>query len=384
MSPRTTTRSSVQRDSPTGLTGRQPTQEQKFPKSFNSPRAIQRLKQRMSSIGYVKSALAEEASVLPPSADEEVHDDANDDWNPTGFGDDEEDMRDHYSDHQAAPQSSSTVLVRYGRQQREKNKENVSDRRDEPTTEANRRFFNETQDGAERVEWDDDDEDNVKSQHQAPQMSPRRNKRARDEDDDEVSDVSDDSGFQEDRRPVNVNRREEARVPARKVRIRGSQSQPLRSSSPGEQLRRDASASALQRVSSPARNSRNNSQQGSSARPDADAIDYTQVNAIAKREVALRGPPKVQIRRPWSKEACKSLIDHIEMCGTSWAEIERKRDPLLAGRDQVGLKDKARNMKVDFLKSRLPLPVNFENVRLNRKQIETLHSLNIHYDQGGD
>ena len=62
-----------------------------------------------------------------------------------------------------------------------------------------------------------------------------------------------------------------------------------------------------------------------------------------------------QRRKPWSAEETDRLIELIEEHGVGWAHIMRAdaihRDgPLLQERGQVGLKDKARNMKMDYYK----------------------------------
>jgi hypothetical protein len=81
-------------------------------------------------------------------------------------------------------------------------------------------------------------------------------------------------------------------------------------------------------------------------------INVTQVNQIAKQVVAARAPRKVQRRRAWDPESCTRLIELIEdnRYQTKWSRIDKLQDPLLAGRDQVALKDKARNLKMDFVK----------------------------------
>jgi hypothetical protein len=94
---------------------------------------------------------------------------------------------------------------------------------------------------------------------------------------------------------------------------------------------------------------------------DADsAVPYQRINRVAKSFVAARGAHKVQVRRAWGKDATQRLIQLIEDddYGTSWAKIEKLHDPLLEGRGQVALKDKARNIKVDFLKCVVPLPTS--------------------------
>lgn len=66
-------------------------------------------------------------------------------------------------------------------------------------------------------------------------------------------------------------------------------------------------------------------------------------------------PKKIQVRKAWTDEETGTLLALIEEHGTSWRllkEIDDGNDghQMLQGRDQVALKDKARNMKLDFLK----------------------------------
>ncbi|KAK5260750.1 hypothetical protein LTR40_003571 [Exophiala xenobiotica] len=56
--------------------------------------------------------------------------------------------------------------------------------------------------------------------------------------------------------------------------------------------------------------------------------------------------------------------------------------PLLQSRDQVGLKDKARNIKLDFLKARRRLPRGFERVSIGDRMLNKLRELGIDYVEG--
>ena len=77
---------------------------------------------------------------------------------------------------------------------------------------------------------------------------------------------------------------------------------------------------------------------------------YNLANAAARQMTALQ--PKVpQVRRPWSEAEIVTLVELIGTFGCSWAVLKAEdNDHVLQNRDQVGLKDKARNMKFDFLK----------------------------------
>lgn len=79
---------------------------------------------------------------------------------------------------------------------------------------------------------------------------------------------------------------------------------------------------------------------------------YNEANSLAKERVALRNKT-VQTRRAWTENETQTLLDLIVDYGTSWAQLKRADDSdsgLLKDRGQVALKDKARNMKFDYLK----------------------------------
>jgi hypothetical protein len=107
--------------------------------------------------------------------------------------------------------------------------------------------------------------------------------------------------------------------------------------------------------------------------------NYREVNQISKNLSRLN-PPKPQTRKKWSSLEEEHLISLIQEVGCSWARIkkldEEQRD-ILALRDQVALKDKARNMKYDYLKAGVHLPDNFNNVALNARQKAKLRELGI-------
>ena len=70
--------------------------------------------------------------------------------------------------------------------------------------------------------------------------------------------------------------------------------------------------------------------------------------AATNRQRAIE--KKTQKRNPWSEEEEKKLVEMIGLYGCRWALIEREAPVPLADRGQVGLKDKARNMKFALLK----------------------------------
>lgn len=80
--------------------------------------------------------------------------------------------------------------------------------------------------------------------------------------------------------------------------------------------------------------------------------NYQKANEMAKRNVAVL-PKKVQTRKTWTDEETETLISLIGDHGISWKllkEQDNVHGSKLKNRDQVALKDKARNMKFDYLK----------------------------------
>ena len=86
--------------------------------------------------------------------------------------------------------------------------------------------------------------------------------------------------------------------------------------------------------------------------PLSQAQIYSNVNSVAKDRVADRSKAP-QSRRPWSELEIETLLKLIEHHGISYTRI-KKEDALdqsiLEDRDQVAIKDKVRNMKMDYLK----------------------------------
>lgn len=87
--------------------------------------------------------------------------------------------------------------------------------------------------------------------------------------------------------------------------------------------------------------------------PHSQAFDeYQRVRESAKQRVAVVTKP-LQSRNAWTSLETDMLHYLITEHGTSWKHLkdeDRKQGHVLEARDQVALKDKARNMKMDYLK----------------------------------
>ncbi|KFY66779.1 hypothetical protein V497_00726 [Pseudogymnoascus sp. VKM F-4516 (FW-969)] len=103
------------------------------------------------------------------------------------------------------------------------------------------------------------------------------------------------------------------------------------------------------------------------------ASQYQRVRETVRAQGAVHtGARKpTQRRTKWSEEETDGLIELIEQHGTSWSDLHRRGHEmgiLHESRDQVALKDKARNIKVDYLIARSELPRNFDGISLGQKE----------------
>jgi hypothetical protein len=196
------------------------------------------------------------------------------------------------------------------------------------------RAFIDTQDDAERItEFTQD----TQAENSAPQAftrsssSKRKRNQTADDDAGEQSDApTEDGGFQTDLRDLDPSQR--------------------RRSAP-----KTASPKKV-RIAEPARGS---PRQAGGDLPDTSVRDYAEQQQILNSQnvrtpqFAPRAHPRVNIGRiRWDPASEKRLQDMVAEFGPSWALIKRideEGDNLFEGRDQVALKDKARNMKVAMI-----------------------------------
>lgn len=79
--------------------------------------------------------------------------------------------------------------------------------------------------------------------------------------------------------------------------------------------------------------------------------NYKMAKELAKINTAARAKKKTQSRKPWTDLETEMLINLISEHGTSWKLLKDKDvGKVLVDRDQTALKDKARNIKFDYLK----------------------------------
>lgn len=245
--------------------------------------------------------------------------------------------------------------------EKEKNKENLDQRKETASGRPKTRSFIDRQKSAERVTWDDSQQSN--QQRSNSQKGKRRAQPPVEEE--EVSDPSEDESFQQNNRPLDVRKQptivptaqRRTNAPARKLSLRPAQ--PVRLSPPSDDEGEDTSqedddipGQIRQGVERHNRGTPAQSQPPS--RSQAQIAEQTKrINRLAKNQVRARAPTKVQTRRPWSEEETSTLIEYIMEHGTSYAfikNLDESDQKVLEGRDQIALKDKARNIKTDYLK----------------------------------
>ncbi|KAL8653898.1 MAG: hypothetical protein Q9226_003653 [Calogaya cf. arnoldii] len=187
------------------------------------------------------------------------------------------------------------------------------------------------------------------------------------------SDISEDEGFQQDTRPVTKR----STISEKDNNITANGQSPPKRARTGRERREAVEdgdlGGAMQRHNA------------ANAPPAASQVEvYRLANSTAKERVTLR-PRRTQTRKPWSLEETERFIELIEEFGLSWTVL-KQRDrlhndgPVLEDRDQVALKDKARNMKMDYLKISRSLPRHFRGVPLKASMVASLSSMGIDYD----
>ncbi|KAI5816333.1 hypothetical protein BZA77DRAFT_62976 [Pyronema omphalodes] len=107
-----------------------------------------------------------------------------------------------------------------------------------------------------------------------------------------------------------------------------------------------------------------------------DGDDYRRLSH-SSQPPKLRKPVKGRI--PWTEDAELRLIRLIGRFGNNWRAIEARGEPLLMGRDNVALKDKARNLKIKYLRNVPPfeLPIGFGDVPLDKRIREQLEQSGV-------
>ena len=234
--------------------------------------------------------------------------------------------------------------------------------------------FVDRQPNAERVTWSQDIDEGELEAH-----TTRRAKRSRQDVEGESED--DDEAFETDPRPIDRSRREQAVPPivqARSQLQRGQPSPKRPRTERREWAEEELVAAAVRRHEERRREEAQAEREGSQelqvvATQDEGPVQRTfqdealQSSAQAADEVPSSSYPFIhetaraamvryrvqggpQQRQKWSIDETEALINLIDKYGCSWSMILKKGQGVFAEtRDQVALKDKARNIKVELL-----------------------------------
>ncbi|OCK86289.1 hypothetical protein K432DRAFT_341654 [Lepidopterella palustris CBS 459.81] len=336
----------------------QPNRESKYrrsskgPKKSFDPAAITVIRSKLK-----KSRLQEQQN----QATEGNHDFQEDDWQPAPNDDDaamdnrledvnEESMPEEdgpNEDRNAGAPSSSAMLVKIFRRQEKNDKEN------------NRGKIFQPQQNRQKVQFGDGFESSQITQNTSRKQISlgRSNKRKAVEDD-----SSEEDGFEQDDRQVHQRRGRAS--PAKRPR-----SQTLMEPPQSHQPRRMAMIRGFDPIAI------DSSSEDEDEEPAPSAGDrYRQ----AKRYKVLR--PDLRERKPktpWNVDEEDALIEGVGTFGNRWAAIKNHYSQLLNGRDQVAIKDKARNVKFELLSLELGLPPGFDKVPLNAQLKQRLANKGI-------
>ena len=276
---------------------------------------------------------------------------------PQGFDNIRQDVDGGYDEQPRSAEEYAQVWTIYSN---ERNKENRP---------APKRRLVDSQPGARQMRWVDSQETEAgpstnkrKYQESAEEdeedeVDEEEEPREEAEEEEEEEEVSEDEGFQQDHRVADPARRLTATKARRQSPERDAPSPPKRQQI--ERSRNDPDREAArrrqQRAESATRASARREVVDEEEDEDDDAYPpptFPQASAVARVNVAhaqSRVSREPQRRIPWSEEDSMRLMDAIEQFGCSWSLIAKNVD-FDHPRDQVALKDKARNMKVTYLK----------------------------------
>jgi hypothetical protein len=270
--------------------------------------------------------------------------------NPHSFDNIRPDVDDEYGEQPRSAEEYAKVWTSYSN---ERNKENRP---------APKRRLVDPQPGARQMRWVDSQDTEAgpstnKRKYQEPAEEENEEEEAEEEEEEEEDEVSEDEGFQQDHRVADPARRLVAPKARRQSPVRDAPSPPKRQTI--ERSRNDSDREAARRQQTRAESATRAGARREVVDEEEDEDDdayppptFPQASVVARVNVAhaqSRMGREPQKRIPWSEEDSIRLIDAIEQFGCSWSLIAKNVD-FDHPRDQVALKDKARNMKVTYLK----------------------------------
>lgn len=258
------------------------------------------------------------------------------------------------------PRPTAEYVASYSKHSNEKNKENrpISGRGNPPT--IKKPSLMDPHPDAVRHRWESQHEESSEQQPVGPskRKRPTRDDEIEENEENQESEESEDQGFFEtdDRLHGSKRRVTQQTAPQRDpgpvrhphAKKKRAVSHDEESATESERRNRAKPESILQ---SSARG------QPADLEDDEDSSDdeppnSTQVGlaAMTATHRAKRPNRQTQTRSLWSQNDSDQLVDLIENYGCSWAEIQKIAEFERGEVGQVALKDRARNLKVNFLK----------------------------------
>ena len=251
---------------------------------------------------------------IPYSAPSNHHDDG---WRPQEADDEDDEPLPALEINEV---SLDRVLALRDQNEVESNKENIVETQTNLQPPSGQRRLIDRQENATRVAWES--QDTGSNQNASP------------------ADLDEGDDFQQQQPPVNATSRRSLKSSNKRTAT-----EPARSQGPSPKRVRIQTANGARAQSI--------AQDRQSSRPPASQVEeYLAANAAAKERKAWQVKPP-QVRKGWTEEETERLLELIEEHGTSWALLKNEdfaAGNILQSRDQVALKDKARNMKLDYLK----------------------------------
>lgn len=208
-----------------------------------------------------------------------------------------------------------------------------------------RRHFIDPQENAHRVQFDENSQ---------VAGEPQTRKRPIESADEDIT-PSEDEGFEQDKRATNLSRRLVHQPHPPRAETPSKRHRPQNSSKGSRFSPEDIDVRLRQEANEQLQASAQRASRGSDLDDDdpvAPAISYAEVRRAAS-QVPTRVAPLMQSRVPWDTTETEYLIGLIEQYGNKWsiiAKIGTGSGGLRPKRTDVNCKDKARNIKIDFLK----------------------------------
>lgn len=113
--------------------------------------------------------------------------------------------------------------------------------------------------------------------------------------------------------------------------------------------------------------------------PPAPVLDFAEIERLkvqARVNAKLNNPRLLKRRQTWSERDSNTLIGLVASRAAGWADMDKEDSQCFElPRNAQAYRDRARNMKVDFLISDAVLPRGFDLVTFSKKEIDRVQKL---------